>query len=438
MLLVNTGIGRILGGLVLLLLTISPCQGSNVIVTGEEVRLAWNPVTEPGIAGYRIFYGTVSGVYPETLDVGNTTSTSLTGLTYETPYFAVVAAYSFAGLESTPSSEICFTLVPPSGHLVFVEPEEGVLVLPMYIGADFFDSSSGNQVFGPSSKYVIALEDNQEGSVAMTFDAPATANYYAWCRVKAPSPAADSFLYSIDGGPEDLFEVHGASPPGTAYSENWVWTRIKTPSGEPMPIPLFEGPHSMEFRNREANTALEVVVLTSDPAFVPAGSIPREGDVIYFTTFMNNEFVIEGGGTELSVSAVSNDDSLSYQWYKDGEMLEEMNDPSLQLDEFGAAQEGTYSVTVTSDDGTVITQTVTVELPFQVRFIESFPVGPSQFILFHITGELGSLLDVHASTDLRSWELLDTQTNSSGQIVVNDPEAIDGIRRFYKLSAVQP
>src|ERR1700745_140784 len=45
-----------------------------------SVRLAWNPGTSSGIAGYRVHYGTSSGSYPQILNVGSTTTVTVSGL----------------------------------------------------------------------------------------------------------------------------------------------------------------------------------------------------------------------------------------------------------------------------------------------------------------------------------------------------------------------
>ena len=41
------------------------------MASAATVTVAWDRNPEPDIAGYRISYGTVSGVYTNTVDVGN-------------------------------------------------------------------------------------------------------------------------------------------------------------------------------------------------------------------------------------------------------------------------------------------------------------------------------------------------------------------------------
>jgi len=78
-----------------------------------SVNLAWDPNAEPELAGYRVYYGTKSGNYTQTIEVGNTTTTRLTGLTVDTIYYAAVTSYDTLGLESSYSSEISFTASAP-------------------------------------------------------------------------------------------------------------------------------------------------------------------------------------------------------------------------------------------------------------------------------------------------------------------------------------
>ena len=74
-----------------------------------SVRLAWNPGTSSGIAGYRVHYGTSSGSYPQIFNVGSTTTVTVSGLIPGQTYYFVVTDYNTVGLESLPSNEVSFT-----------------------------------------------------------------------------------------------------------------------------------------------------------------------------------------------------------------------------------------------------------------------------------------------------------------------------------------
>ncbi len=63
--------------------------------------LAWDPVPDTDVAGYRVYYGTSPTSYTSSVDVGNVTSTTITGLTDCTTYYFGVKAYDTAGNQST-------------------------------------------------------------------------------------------------------------------------------------------------------------------------------------------------------------------------------------------------------------------------------------------------------------------------------------------------
>lgn len=71
------------------------------------ISLAWDPVTDADLAGYRVYWGSASGNYTQSVDVGNVTSYTLTGLGDCTTWYVAVKAYDTAGNESAnPSNEV--------------------------------------------------------------------------------------------------------------------------------------------------------------------------------------------------------------------------------------------------------------------------------------------------------------------------------------------
>jgi hypothetical protein len=65
------------------------------------VSLAWDPVGDTDLAGYRVYYGTSPGTYTQSVDVGNVTQTTIGSLTDCTMYYFGVKAYDTAGNQST-------------------------------------------------------------------------------------------------------------------------------------------------------------------------------------------------------------------------------------------------------------------------------------------------------------------------------------------------
>lgn len=74
-------------------------------VDAQTMTLRWDP--NPGsVLGYRVSWGTSSGQYPGTVDVGNQTSFQFEGPTPPTIYYFIVTAYDSAGNQSAPSAEV--------------------------------------------------------------------------------------------------------------------------------------------------------------------------------------------------------------------------------------------------------------------------------------------------------------------------------------------
>ncbi len=73
--------------------------------SATTATLAWNPVTDQTLDGYKVYVGTASGLYTSTITVGNLTSYTVGSLTPGTTYYFAVTAYNSAG-ESSPSNEV--------------------------------------------------------------------------------------------------------------------------------------------------------------------------------------------------------------------------------------------------------------------------------------------------------------------------------------------
>jgi hypothetical protein len=83
-----------------------------------SVTLAWNPSTDPIVAGYNIYYGGASATYTNEIPVGNATNVTISGLVPGATYYFAATTYSAAGVESAFSSEVS-CLVPlnvPTGN----------------------------------------------------------------------------------------------------------------------------------------------------------------------------------------------------------------------------------------------------------------------------------------------------------------------------------
>jgi len=90
------------------LIVLSTARPSNA----GDLVLAWDPPSDGITTGYLLSYGAAPGSYAQQLNVGYTTSFTLSGLSDGTTYYFVVRAYDAAGDVSDPSAEVAATVTP--------------------------------------------------------------------------------------------------------------------------------------------------------------------------------------------------------------------------------------------------------------------------------------------------------------------------------------
>jgi len=75
-------------------------------VDASSLTVAWDPTTDPKVAGYKVAFGVQSGVYATEIDAGTQTTYQVPGLTGGVTYYFVVRAYDRVGNLSAPSQEV--------------------------------------------------------------------------------------------------------------------------------------------------------------------------------------------------------------------------------------------------------------------------------------------------------------------------------------------
>ena len=82
------------------------CSLAPALSSAAQVTLAWDANTEPDLAGYKLYYGNSSGSYQFSVDVGNVTSYTLSGLLEGQIYYFAATAYNVSQNESGFSNEV--------------------------------------------------------------------------------------------------------------------------------------------------------------------------------------------------------------------------------------------------------------------------------------------------------------------------------------------
>jgi hypothetical protein len=93
----------------------------------QNVTLGWNPSSSTNVAGYRVYYGTTSGNYTSSTNVGNQLASGISGLQSALTYFFVVTAYDISNRESLPSNEVSYQIPaePSAASIVLTSPGAG-------------------------------------------------------------------------------------------------------------------------------------------------------------------------------------------------------------------------------------------------------------------------------------------------------------------------
>ena len=419
---------RILSGIALLAfacILALPLASADSSGSGSgRTRFSWQAVADPIVVGYKVYWGTKSGVYTQTVDAGNVTNLIGVGFSEGVTYFATVTAYSDTGEESDYSTELAF-VYDNIDRLVLLEAESGVLTAPMQAVSD-------GMTIG-----VAASPANPAAATTLSFNTPYGADYYVWCRVLAPSASADSMFVMVDQQPEQVYYVYGQpSPPAAAFMSGWTWSRIQVSPGVAQVYALEAGSHSIRFRCRD-NTWLDRVVIVSNPDFVPSDALPRSGDFVTVVGQPQGGAVAIGGMVTLTTTLAATG-PLSVQWFHNGVAVPDSSQLSLNLSNVQASDAGSYtlsawinSATVTTQPATLTVQPAAVNQVFRVR---SLSIAAGGSVTFNVEGALGPELGVYASSDLVNWSLLTTQPLAGSTLTINDPGAVGAPRRFYRLA----
>jgi hypothetical protein len=155
-------------------------------VSAATVTLTWNPNAESDLAGYVVAYGTSSGQYGVTVDVGNHTSFQFTEPDPTVRYYFAVSAYNTSGLRSTFSAEVSttdpVTTLALSGVTTSVPAPQGLGTSVV------FSASTTGGVAPPQYKWRVS--DGSTWRVAQDWS---TASIFTW----TPTTANPNYTVSV-------------------------------------------------------------------------------------------------------------------------------------------------------------------------------------------------------------------------------------------------
>jgi hypothetical protein len=143
-----------------------------------QATLSWSAASSTGVKGYKIYYGTSSGTYSQSVDAGNATSYTLNTLTAGQTYYFVATTYDSAGDQSIYSNEVSKT-IPQSTFTISASAGTGGSISP---SGSATVNSGGSQAYTitPASGYQISnvtVDGSSVGAVSSYSFNNVTANH---------------------------------------------------------------------------------------------------------------------------------------------------------------------------------------------------------------------------------------------------------------------
>ena len=169
----------------------------------------------------------------------------------------------------------------PPGVVAF-EAESATLTEPMT--AINLDGSSGGVVTGTPAgagtniNTANATADDSLGRSTFTVEIETAGTYRVYGRIGAPSANNNSFYLRIDDGALQPWRFAA-----TGGQLQWDSADGVDAAGAPYEFDLAAGTHTVEVRQREEQSVLDMLVLASDPNFDPINAVVSGGEVDVLT-----------------------------------------------------------------------------------------------------------------------------------------------------------
>ena len=118
-------------------------------LASQSVELTWTPSTSGDVVAYQVFYGTQSGVYPNSITFGNVSDVIVPSLVDGTRYYFAVAAINSQNYESARSHQIVYTT--PAAAAIELQAQDDTDAIQAV--ALFWTASDDSDVYGYQVNY---------------------------------------------------------------------------------------------------------------------------------------------------------------------------------------------------------------------------------------------------------------------------------------------
>ena len=183
----------------LLFLSVPVLLSTSINAHAAQVTLIWDASTSSNVAGYKLYYGTVSGSYPYYVNVGTTTSYVLSGLSTGATYYFQATASTKAGSQSGYSNEVSYTV--PSACSYSISPANHAFVAGGGTGKVSVTTQSGCAWTASSAASWMSITSGGSGTGTGTVGYSVAANPARSSRTVASTVAGHLFTVTQAAGP---------------------------------------------------------------------------------------------------------------------------------------------------------------------------------------------------------------------------------------------
>ncbi len=443
-------LGSFLGSTLFLIIQLSAFANGSV-------TLAWNPNLDPAVAGYNIYCGTASGAYTNEIDAGNATNVTLSGLVPGTAYYFAATTYSTAGIESTLSSEVAY-LVPLTAAATNQPPTLNIL------GNLILNENAGLQTVNLSSITSGATNENQVLSLMATssntnliphptvnYASPGTNGSLNFTPVALANGTATITVTVNDGGASNnivtrtfTITVNAVNQAPTlnalgnltinknvsaqtvnlsgitsgAPNEDQTLTVTATSSNTGLiskPTVKYSSPSAtgiLTFKPALNKTGAALITVTVKDGGRSNSIATRTFTVMVvkgqplLSYQLTNQIALAGQSRTFSIKATGQG-TLKYQWKYNGTILSSAASSVLTLNNIATNQSGTYSVTVSDQNGSTNSTAALTVYAKATSVLTRAGYAEGRYTMT-VDGVPGCRYIIQASSDFVNWDPVQT------------------------------
>ncbi len=415
----------------------------------QSVTLAWVPSADPAVAGFRIYYGAASRAYTNYLVLGNVTNATITGLADATTYYFAATTYDNAGNQSAFSAEVVYT-TPTAPVITNTTPVITNTIpvitntLPVITNTPPFSTNTVPVITNTIPVITNTVPVITNTIPVLTNTIPVITNTPPVDPSALPKldPIANLTFQPGNGlrsivltglsagkaGSSIVSVTASSSDPSLIYNLNFQMASSRTAG-------------TLTFRAATNLLGSAVITVTVSNNQAANNTFSRSFAVMQIaanpvsnlrppTFFRRPGSVVTVVGRSVSFAAAATGPGvIKYAWKFNGQPIPGATASTLTLKKVSTAQAGVYSVTVSSAFGSTNSLAALTVYESPAASLGAMTRAANGNFTFPVTGIPGYKYVVQATTDLKRWTSLQTNTSP---FVFEDKQTAKNEKRFFR------